>query len=448
MNSIKKTPLENWIRQKIGLEASADLTPSELARYQLARLNQTLDNARHHSPFYQERFADLPAEPLSLLEDLRRLTFTTADDLSQKHLQMLCVSQSEIARVVTLPSFNESEPARRLYFTEDDLEHTADFFHHGMSTFVEPGQKVLILMPGPAPGSIGDLLVRGLERMNVRGIVHGPVMDIDRAIDDVLNLEIDCLVGIPVQVLAMARHAGDPMIPKGRIKNVLLSTDYVPDAIIRELETSWDCRVFEHYGMTEMVFGGAVQCEARSGYHMREADLYFEIVDPVRGHSVPDGEIGEIVFTTLTRIGMPLIRYRTGDLSRFIPEPCPCGSSLRRLDKIAGRIASAACLAGSFPLDISTLDEAIFQTPDVMDYVPEITKQGERECLTVKVSPTIENDESVLAEVQQSIECVPVIKDLLFKNLLMINIKMAETEPKPSTGREIRKIMDYRRELC
>jgi phenylacetate-CoA ligase len=103
------------------------------------------------------------------------------------------------------------------------------------------------------------------------------------------------------------------------------------------------------YGMTEMVFGGAVQCEARSGYHMREADLYFEIVDPVRGHSVPDGEIGEIVFTTLTRIGMPLIRYRTGDLSRFIPEPCPCGSSLRRLDKIAGRIASAACLAGSFP---------------------------------------------------------------------------------------------------
>ena len=292
------------------------------------------------------------------------------------------------------------------------------------------------------------MLVRGLERMDVKGIVHGPVADVGRAIDDVLNFEIDCLVGIPVQVLAMVRHTGDRRIPKGRIKNVLLSTDYVPEAIIRELETSWGCRVFEHYGMTEMVFGGAVQCEARSGYHMREADLYFEILDPVQGCPVPDGVIGEVVFTTLNRHGMPLIRYRTGDLSRLIPEPCPCGSTLRRLDKIAGRIACIVRLAGSSLLDISTLDEAIFQASEVVNYVPEITKEDERDYLTVKVSPAADDAESVLADVRQSVERVPVIQDLLSKGLLIMNIVQADTEPNPSTGREKRKITDYRREFC
>jgi phenylacetate-CoA ligase len=80
-----------------------------------------------------------------------------------------------------------------------------------------------------------------------------------------------------------------------------------------------------------------VECAARQGYHWREADLYFEIVDPVTGQPLPDGEAGEIVFTTLTRQGMPLIRYRTGDISRFLPGPCACGAVLRRLATIQGR---------------------------------------------------------------------------------------------------------------
>jgi phenylacetate-coenzyme A ligase PaaK-like adenylate-forming protein len=89
--------------------------------------------------------------------------------------------------------------------------------------------------------------------------------------------------------------------------------------------------------MTEMGLGGAMACEERVGYHPREADLIFEIIDPQTGGPLPEGEVGEVVFTTLTRAAMPLIRYRTGDLSRWIPGNCPCGSVLKRLDRIADR---------------------------------------------------------------------------------------------------------------
>ena len=104
-----------------------------------------------------------------------------------------------------------------------------------------------------------------------------------------MDKEIDCLVGIPTQVLSLARHEKADEIPDGRISSVLLSTDYVPSSLVRELQRVWACKVFGHYGTTEMGLGGGVECEAFDGYHLREADLLFEVVDPVSGQAVPDG---------------------------------------------------------------------------------------------------------------------------------------------------------------
>ena len=83
-----------------------------------------------------------------------------------------------------------------------------------------------------------------------------------------------------------------------------------------------------------MGFGGGVECQACSGYHLREADLYFEIIAPDSGQTIPQGELGEIIVTTLTRKGMPLVRYRTGHRARFLTEPCQCGTMLRRMGKV------------------------------------------------------------------------------------------------------------------
>ncbi|MDO4518156.1 MAG: hypothetical protein Q4B78_03000, partial [Bacillota bacterium] len=109
------------------------------------------------------------------------------------------------------------------------------------------------------------------------------------------------------------------------------------------VEEVFQCTVFEHYGMTEMGLGCAVSCGYSRGYHIRELDLFIELINPRTGAVVEEvsnrntpgfSNYGEIVFTTLTRKGMPFLRYRTGDFSRWILGDCPCGSSLKRLDKV------------------------------------------------------------------------------------------------------------------
>ena len=381
------TPLEPWIKSRIGIPASEPLTREALESYQLDRLRETLQYARRQSPFYRSLLRGECGARLDSLAELARLPFTSAAELREDELRFLCVSRGEIERVVTIRSSGTTAPPKRLYFTAQDLEQTVDFFQHGMSGLVRPGDKVLVLMPGELPGSVGDLLVKGLARLGVEGIVHGLVRDAGAVLEEIAGRQVDCLVGLPVQVLALARHPA-ARLARGRLKSVLLSADYVPAALVRVLTAAWGVSVFNHYGMTEMGLGGGVECARLSGYHLREADLYFEVVDPASGRPLPDGEPGEVTFTTLTRRGMPLIRYRTGDLARFLPEPCPCGTVLRRLERVTGRLAGAIRLAGGQVLDLTELDEALFPLPFLLDYQAVLTSPEERDCLDLVIETT------------------------------------------------------------
>ena len=355
-----RTPLERWIASKVSKNSHGEnLDQVDLRFYQLQRLKNTVDYTRSQSPFYRQTLRELSSKYLRNLDDIGQFPFTTSDHLQGRGTEFLCVSQSEIERVVTLRILGSDTIIRRLYFTANEVEQTVDFFHHGMSTLVEAGQKVLILMPGERPDTVGDLLVRALARMGVEGIVYGFVQDAAHALREIDRLNIDVLVGIPTQALSLTRHDDCAFVRTGRIKSVLLSSDYVSPAIVVDLQRAWGCRVFNHYGSTEMGFGGGVECQALHGYHMREADLYFEIVDPQTGKMQQYGQPGEIVFTTLTRRAMPLIRYRTGDLSKFLPEPCPCGSTLRRLDRVRGRISDFVRLGTNHWLGTPDLDDTV-----------------------------------------------------------------------------------------
>lgn len=373
---IGRTPLEAWIGAKAGIgpDAGGADWRQALGAFQLRRLNDTLDHARRNASFYRRQLAALPEAPLSILADLARLPFTTPSDLTADPSGFVAVGQDDIARIVTLRSSGSTGEAKRLFFTEADLELTVDFFHHGMSTLVRPGQKVAILLPGDSPDSVGDLLARGLRRMAVDSVVLGPVADPLGTAEAVAASGAQCLVGIPTQVLAVARSRRGAAIGPGRIESVLLSTDYVPRAIAATLEEVWGCRVFTHYGMTEMGLGGGVECAALDGYHLREADLYFEVVDHRTGAPCPDGILGEVVFTTLTRRGMPLIRYRTGDIARILPQPCPCGSVLRRMERVGGRWSGMIDLGGGSPLTLAAMDESLFALANLLDYRVVLTR--------------------------------------------------------------------------
>ncbi len=210
--------------------------------------------------------------------------------------------------------------------------------------------------------------MRALQRMNVDALVYGPVADPHHAAETIASFGAHCIIGIPTQVLAVATDRTGTKIGKDRIESLLLTTDYVPKAIAETLKKIWGCRVYTHYGMTEMGFGGGVECDALDGYHLREADLYCEVIDPDTGEICSEGISGEIVFTTLTRQGMPLIRYRTGDIARMIIESCPCGSHLKRMEYAEGRREGAVCLGSGGVLKISELDEALFGIQGLLDY--------------------------------------------------------------------------------
>ncbi len=156
------------------------------------------------------------------------------------------------------------------------------------------------------------------------------------------------------------------------MKSVLLSGDYVSQPLRDALEQTWGCAVFEHYGSTETGLGGAVQCRAFAGRHVREADLLLEVIDPGSGRLLTDGEYGEIVLTTLTRRGMPLIRYRTGDEGRILPEACVCGSLLRSLGKVRGRLEDRVDVGGGHLLSMADLDEALLGLPWMLGFTASV----------------------------------------------------------------------------
>jgi phenylacetate-coenzyme A ligase PaaK-like adenylate-forming protein len=437
------TPLEPWIKSKINLPTWEPLTRFILEEYQLRKLRETIEHARRHSPFYRQRLEG--CGDLSSLAELASLPFTFPADLQADELRFLCVSLGEIERVVTLRSSGTTAPAKRLHFTAEEQEMTVDFFKHGMSTLVEPGERVLILMPGELPGSVGDLLVKGLRRMDVEGIVRWPAGDAEEVVAEIVARRISSLVGLPGQMLALVRHPAASLLPPGRIRGVLLSADYVPDAVVREIGRIWGCPVFNHYGMTEMGLGGGVDCRSLAGYHLREADLYFEIVDPVDGRSVPDGETGEVVFTTLTRRGMPLIRYRTGDLAEFLPDPCPCGTVLRRLGHVRGRLSGRVGLGAGLWLNCADLDEVLYPIPGLINYQAEVLEKKGRDTLVLTLYMCDTGEEAATQTVRTALMQIPALRAALSSGNFYLEIIPLSAVKHPARGVAKKTILDLRR---
>jgi len=439
---LKLTPLHSWIAHKIG-SSPETLTRETIITYQLRKVRETLRLTKQNSVFYRSRLANFTAD-IASLEELKYYPLTLAEDIRREPLQFLCVSQNEIQRVVTLDSSGTTAQPKRLFFTRDDQELTIDFFHVGMSTFTDPGDRVLILLPCERPGSVGDLLAIALERMGVNSIRHGLVRNVDHTLAVMANAGVDGVVGIPTQVLALVRNAGLKNSNQLRVKSVLLATDYVPQAIVMAVEASWGCKVYNHYGMTEMGLGGGVECQARRGYHLRDADLYMEIIDAISGETVSEYEYGEIVFTTLTRRGMPLIRYRTGDISRFIRGTCPCGTALRSLEKVRSRITNRVDLGNGNCLTMADLDDALFPVNGVWDFTASISREDKMDRLYVKVWGTEETDARI---VQQAVETIPEVRLAIESDRLHVVSVIQSEEAFVFAGQGKRILVD-RRPLC
>jgi phenylacetate-coenzyme A ligase PaaK-like adenylate-forming protein len=245
------------------------------------------------------------------------------------------------------------------------------------------------------------------------------------------------LIGLPVQVLALALETGDlARRVFRRLHTIVLCSDHVPRSLTDRIRRATGCEVFEHYGSTEMGLGGGIDCHAHCGYHLREGDLYFEIVSPQTGEPLADGQLGEVVFTTLGRVGMPLIRYRTGDLASILPGPCVCGSPLRRLARIENRIGGSVFLGPAGNIAISDLDEALFALPELHDFTARLVPGNPNELHLHIYAP--HSSEAITAEAACALSSVPAISDnIAARELRLIVVRQPGAFPVSGAKRKI-----------
>ena len=428
-------PLESWISLEIGLPRKTVLTRGDIEAWQRVRLQKIVEWSGTHSPFYKKRLKGLsmPADA-DMKSLLRRIPLTTAADLREKAPDMLCASQADIRRVVSLQSSGTSAPPKRLYFTDADLDKTRSFFKHGMRLVAAPDSRILVLLPGALENDAGTLLAAALNEGPYTARSLWPAHDPRVLAAAVEDFQAGCLIGLPQHILALARMQEPARRAAPYVKRVLLCSDYAAPCVRTAISETLDCPVHIHYGSTESGLGAAVSCSAHSGCHIRENDLLFEVVAPETGEKLPEGSDGELVFTTLTRTGMPLLRYRTGDFGRITTRRCGCGSILARLDHLAGRMDSRVALPGGGDLSLAELDQALLAISGIAAYEAELKDpepaDGEPAAgsvLSVTLVPGESFEKKVTDAARAALDRIPAVKQALTRERLGIKLDTTQT---------------------
>ena len=341
---MKRTELDKWIKDT---EALPELSREGLEAVQLKRLNETLERVAARGGVY----AGYPRQ-LGSLEELQTLPFTTPEQLSERSGGFLLISQGNVERVISGATSGTTGAGKRVFYTREDMEDTVGFFAAGISEMLPAGERCLIAFPFTGPFGLGDLIARAVEKLGAEPVKAGYGQSWGEFCALVRDTGPQAYIGFPAALLGLGRMYG-PGFP---IERALVSADACPEGLMEEIEKLTGSKPFPHYGSRECGLGGAVTCQAHEGMHLRENHIIAEIVDG-EGRPLPPGEYGELVISTVGLRAMPLLRYRTGDYTRFLP-PCPCGGVTRRIDRVSRKVEGA---------DMEKLDEALFRIPGLVD---------------------------------------------------------------------------------
>lgn len=333
---MRVSPFDAWIAEATGQDGDTP-DPARLAGWQLSALRRALDHARK-APFYRDRLAQLPPGFPDSFEAFAALPTTTPADLAGQFPRFLAVPQDAVARMVTVATSGTTGAPKRMGLTDADLAETLECFQVVMAVTLKPGETVLILFPADKPDSVGDLIGRGMRRLGALPVFGDPTGNPARLAEALRAHRPASLIAAPSQLRAALDDVTAMQAARETLRSVVYASDFLSPELRERTASRFGCRVFDYYSATEMAYGGGMECLAGAGYHLREAQLYFEVLDPRSDVPLPQGEVGEVAFTTLTCRGVPLLRYRTGDAAAMLPGPCPCGSPLRRLGPILGRI--------------------------------------------------------------------------------------------------------------
>ncbi len=344
---------ETWSRDAIG-------------RAQTVRLKNTLAQAAL-SPHYKKALgeAGVSAGNISGPQDMAKIPFTTKDDLRAAYpMGLVAVPQGELVRLHA--SSGTTGAPVVVCHTQDDVDTWADLMARCMHMVGVRKGDVFQNIAGYGLFTGGLGIHYGAERLGCLTIPAG-TGNTRRQLKLIRDMKVTALHIIPSYALylgnALLDDGVDPRSLPPRI--ALVGAEPHTEEVRQRIEYLLGLKAYNSYGLSEMNGPGvAFECMAQSGMHVWEDAYVAEIVDPATGLAVPDGEVGELVMTTLTRRGMPVLRYRTRDLTRFITGDCPCGRRHRRIDRILGRVDDMFIVKGCniYPMQV---EQILMSFPEV-----------------------------------------------------------------------------------
>jgi len=333
---------------------------AELAQLQLERLQSTLTRVARNVPYYRKTFAELGVDPddFRSLDDLSRLPFTTKSVLREAYpYGMFAVPLREVVRLHA-SSGTTGKPVVVGYTAGDLKKWTALVARIMAAGGVTREDVVQIAFHfGLFTGGFG--FHQGAEALGA-AVVPASSGNTRRQVAIMQDFKTSVLVCTPTYALYLAQTLEDMGVNTNALslRFGLFGAESWSESCRRRIEERLKLTASDNYGVSELMGPGvAGECLHRNGLHINEDHFLAEVVDPVTGQPLPEGELGELVVTTLTKEAFPLIRFRTGDLTRILPGPCPCGRTLARMERVRGRVDDMLIIRGVnvFPSQIEAV---------------------------------------------------------------------------------------------
>lgn len=364
----------------------------EIAALQLERLKWSLRHAYDNVPHYRAKFdaAGVHPDDLHSLSDLAKFPFTVKTDLRDNYpFGLFAVPQDQISRIHA--SSGTTGKPTVVGYTAGDIDRWADLVARSMrASGTRPGSIVHVAYGyGLFTGGLGAHY--GAEKLGCTvvpisgGMTERQVTLIEDFKPSTIMVTPSYMLNILEQYHAMGIDPRETSLEVG-----IFGAEPWTNAMRAEVEQAFDMHAVDIYGLSEIMGPGvANECvETKDGLHIWEDHFYPEIIDPETGDVLPDGEMGELVFTTLTKEGLPIIRYRTRDLTRLLPGTA---RSMRRMEKVTGRSDDMIILRGVnvFPTQI---EEQVLRTPGLAPYFQiELVTEGRMDAMTIHVEPLPEH---------------------------------------------------------
>lgn len=337
--SLREKPVSSRLLPAAGTHQ--EIKKEDIERYHLLKLSEVVRYTGSRSPFYRRLYATAGVDPSRLrsLEDFSKIPFTEPADLIGKPHLFCCLPQSEIFRGF---SADGTVNSLRVFYTKEELDRIVVSIAAALRTLgLKRGDVLQIMFPPEAEWGCDYLVSRAAEVCGARAAVTGHSL-LEEQVQKILENKSTMLIGSNPYIYAITGLAEGRSLDRLGIRAIILSRgcSYFPfdESIRREVEEVWGCRAYDQYGTIETGLAVSIECTAQDGLHINEADFYVEVVDPETGEALEPGEPGELVFTTLNRRCMPLVRYRSGDISRLIEGRCRCGAEILRMEGVKRKI--------------------------------------------------------------------------------------------------------------